>query len=87
MKTKTYVLFEPGGQKIRGYDNGQLVETRYIEVVPTDTKSPDRDAFLVLLAALQTDDLENCRVGFVDANGVGVYCGALGFLDGTETVP
>jgi len=87
MRPKQYVLYEPGGLKIRGYDNGQLIETRYIEVVPTDTKSPDRDNFLQLLTELQRDDLEYCRVGYVDDNGVGVYCGALGFLDGTETVP
>ena len=87
MTQKQYVLYEPGGQKIRGYDNGQLVETRYIEVVPTDIISPDRDAFAELLAKVPRDDLEYCRVGYVDDNGVGVYCAALGFLDGTETVP
>lgn len=87
MRPKQYVLYEPGGLKIRGYDNGLLIETRYIEVVPTDLKSPDRDAFLELLGEVNRDELENCRVGFVDANGVGNYCGALGFLDGTETVP
>ena len=87
MRTKQYVLYEPGGQKIRGYDNGQLVETRYIEVVPTDLQSPDRVQFLKLLSNAHRDDLEFCRVGFVDANGVGVYCGAIGFLNGTESVP
>lgn len=87
MSPKQYVLYEPGGQKIRGYDNGQLVETRYIEVVPTEIKSPDRDSFLESLAAMPRVDLEYCRVGYVDDNGVGVYCAALGFLDGTETVP
>ena len=87
MRPKQFVLYEPGGLKIRGYDKGQLVETRYIEVVPSEIESPDRDAFLKLLTAAQRDDLEYCRVGYVDDNGVGVYCGALGFLDGTETVP
>ena len=87
MRPKQYVLYEPGGHKIRAYDNGQLVETRYIEVVPTDIKSPNREAFLQLLSEAQRDDLDLCRVGFVDVNGVGVYCGAHGFLNGTETVP
>lgn len=87
MLPKQYVLYEPGGLKIRGFDNGQLVETRYIEVVPTDTRSPDREVFLKLLGEVQRDDLEYCRVGYVDDNGVGVYCGALGFMDGTESVP
>ena len=61
MKTKTYPLYVPGGHKIRECDNGQFVETRYIEVVPTDIKSLDRHAFLELLAAVQRDDLDYCR--------------------------
>lgn len=87
MRPKEYVLYEPGGLKIRGYDNGQLVETRYIEVVPTEVKSPDREAFVKLLREQERDDLKYCRVGYVDENGVGVYCGAVDFLNGTESVP
>ena len=87
MSPKQFVLYKPGGLKARGYDNGQLVETRYIEVVPTDVKSPNRETFLGLLGEMQPNDLELCRVGFVDANGVGNYCGALEFLNGAENVP
>ena len=87
MRLKQYVLYEPGGLKVRGFDKGQLVETRYIEVVPTSVKSPDREEFVTLLVEQGRDDLEYCRVGYVDENGVGVYCGAVGFLDGSETVP
>ena len=87
MRLQQYVLYEPGGLKIRGYDNGQLVETRYIEVVPTAVKSRDRDAFVKLLSEQEREYLESCRVGYVDEHGVGVYCGAVGFLEGTETVP
>ena len=83
MRPKQYVLYEPGGRKIRGFDNGQLVETRYIEVVPTDIASPDRDEFIQMVkqAQLTEEELGECRIGYVDKSGAGDYCSWQEFLD------
>ncbi len=83
MKTKTYVLYEPGGRVARGFAYGKLVEVRYVDVVRTDVASPDRDEFIHLVeqAQLTEEDLRECRVGYVDDNGVGNYCDWQEFLD------
>ena len=89
MTRKKYVLYEPGGRKVRGFAYGQLVEVRYVDVVRTGIESPDRYEFIQLVeqAQLSDEELRESRIGYVDDNGVGVYCGAVGFLDGSETVP
>jgi len=83
MKTKTYVLFEPGGRQVRGFSYGKLVEVRYIDVVRTDIQSPDRDEFIQLVeqAKLSEEELRECRIGYVDDKGVGDYCSWQEFLD------
>jgi len=75
---KKYVLFVPGGRQVRAYSYGKLVEVRYIDVLPTGIESPDRDLFLQKLRQknLSDDYLRDCRVGYVDDNGVGIYCDA-----------
>lgn len=82
MKTKTYVLYEPGGRVARGFAYGKLVEVRYVDVVRTDVASPDRDEFIHLVEQAQLTDehLRECRVGYVDDNGVGNYCDWQEFL-------
>ncbi len=81
-----YVLFEPGGRQIRGYEYGELKEVRYIDVVPTGIESPDRDEFLSMLLELNNDDLSGCRVGYVDEHGVGRYCDPLEFIDAKDEI-
>ncbi len=83
MTRKQYVLYEPGGHKARGFAYGQLVEVRYIDVVRTEIASPEREQFIKLVeqAQLTDEDLSDCRIGFVDANGVGDYTSWQEFLD------
>lgn len=83
MTRKQYVLYEPGGHMARGFAYGKLVEVRYIDVVRTDMQSPDRDEFIQMVeqAQLTEEDLRECRVGYVDDNGVGEYCSWQEFLD------
>ncbi|MCY4538537.1 MAG: hypothetical protein OXE52_09950 [Chloroflexi bacterium] len=83
MSRKTYVLYEPGGNLVRGFAYGKLVEVRYIDVVRTGIESPDRDEFIQLVEQQQLTDeeLSECRIGYVDENGVGEYCSWLEFLD------
>ena len=38
MRELRYVLFEPGGRQVSGYSYGKLVERRYIDLVPTDSR-------------------------------------------------
>lgn len=80
---KEFVLFKPGGRQISGYSYGKLVERRYIDVVPTSIASPDRDEFIQLVDEQQLTDeeLRECRIGYVDNNGVGTYYGWQEFLD------
>ncbi len=84
MKTSQYVLFELGGRTVRGFEDGKLVEVRYLEVVRSGIESYSRQDFLLQLrAALDefgTDRICECRVGYVDGNGVGDYYDALEFL-------
>ena len=91
MKRKRYVLYEPGGRLARGFAYGKLVEVRYIDVVRTDIQSLDRKELIQLIkqAQLTKEDLRECRVGYVDDNGVGDYFDALEFLanDGTMEAP
>ena len=84
MMKKKYVLYEPGGALARGFDRGELLEVRYVEVVPTDIASADRDKFVDLIKDLDSSYLEQCRVGLVDDRGVGYYCSVHDFLAGTE---
>lgn len=83
MNRKQFVLYEPGGRVARGFAYGQLVEVRYVDVVRTDIQSPDRGEFIQLVeqARLTEDELGDCRIGYVDENGVGEYCGWQEFLD------
>lgn len=83
MKTKKYALYEPGGRVARGFAYGKLVEVRYVDVVRTDVASPDRDEFIHLVeqAQLSEEELRECRVGYVDDNGVGNYYDWQEFLD------
>ncbi len=69
--------------RIRGYDDGQLAEVRYIDVVRSEIASPDRQQFIKLVqqAQLTDEDLSDCRIGYVDANGVGDYASWQKFLD------
>ena len=80
---KQFVLFKPGGRQISGYSYGKLVERRYIDVVRTGIESPDRDEFIQLVEQqkLTDEELSECRIGYVDENGVGEYCSWLEFLD------
>ncbi|MCY4466195.1 MAG: hypothetical protein OXE46_11735 [Chloroflexi bacterium] len=82
MTRKRYVLYEPGGRQARGFAFGKLVEVRYIDVVRTTIESSDHKEFIKLLeqAQLTEEDLRECRVGYVDDNGVGDYYDALEFL-------
>lgn len=84
MTALKYVLFEPGGKTMSGYSFGKLVEVRYLEVVRSGIESYSKQDFLLQLrAALDefgTDRIRECRVGYVDDNGVGDYYDALEFL-------
>ncbi len=75
MSRKKYVLYEPGGNLIRGFAYGKLVEVRYIDVVRTGIESPNRDELIQLVERQQltAEELSECRIGYVDENGVGVY--------------
>ncbi len=83
MRKKKYALFQPGGRQVRGFSYGKLVEVRYLDVVPTGIESPDRDEFIQMVeqAELNDEDMSECRVGYVDDNGVGEYCSWQEFLD------
>ena len=85
MKESRYVLFEPGGLTFSGYEYGKLVERRYIELERTDIQSANLEEFLRLLrAALDrygVERLNDCRVGYVDDNGVGKYYDPIEFLE------
>ncbi|MDE2821113.1 MAG: hypothetical protein OXI40_15385 [Chloroflexota bacterium] len=83
MARKMYVLYEPGGNLVRGFAYGKLVEVRYIDIVRTGIESPDRDEFIRLVERQQLTDeeLSECRIGYVDENGVGEYRGWQEFLD------
>ena len=93
MTKPKYVLFEPGGLTASGYSFGRLVEVRYLEVVRSGIESYSKQEFLLQLrAALDefgTDRIRECRVGYVDDNGVGDYYDALDFLanDGVISAP
>jgi len=82
MTRKKYVLYEPGGRQVRGFAYGKLVEVNYIDVVRTDIESPERDEFIQLVeqAQLAKEELSECRIGYVDDNGVGTYCSWKEFL-------
>lgn len=84
MTKSKYVLFEPGGLTASGYSFGKLVEVRYLEVVRSGIESYDRQDFLrqlrAALAEFGAEKIRECRVGFVDDNGVGDYYDALEFL-------
>ena len=84
MKESRYVLFEPGGLTFSGYEYGKLVERRYIELERTDIQSANQEEFLRLLRATLdrygVDRLNDCRVGYVDDNGVGNYYDPVEFL-------
>ncbi|MXX51478.1 MAG: hypothetical protein F4Y70_14140 [Chloroflexi bacterium] len=84
MKKKQFALFEPGGRQVRGFSYGKLVEVRYLDVVPVGIESSSRQDFLEQLrAALDefgAEKISECRVGYVDDNGVGDYYDALEFL-------
>lgn len=69
----------------RGFAYGKLVEVRYIDVVRTGIQSPDRDEFIHLVeqAQLSEEELRECRIGYVDDNGVGEYRSWQEFLDMT----
>lgn len=83
MSRKMYVLYEPGGKLVRGFSYGKLVEVQYIDVVRTDIAAPDRDEFrrLVEDERLTEEELSECRIGYVDENGVGTYSSWEEFLD------
>ena len=83
MSRKQFVLFKPGGRVVRGYSYGNLTEVRYLDVVPTGIESPDRDEFIQLVEAQQLtdEDLNECRIGYVDDKGVGDYTSWQEFLD------
>ena len=70
---------------VRGFAYGKLVEVSYIDVVRTSIKSPDRDEFIQMVeqAQLSEEDLRECRIGYVDDNGVGEYSSWQEFLDMT----
>ena len=86
---KQFVLFEPGGRQIRGYSYGKLVERRYIDIVPTTIASADRDQFIQLVEQQQLteEELSQCRIGYVDENGVGTYSSWEEFLDPATAEP
>ena len=81
-----YVLFEPGGRQVRGYESGQLTEVRYIDVVRTDIESADREEFLSMIKDLDCEFLKRCRVGYVDEHGVGRYCDPLDFINAKDEI-
>lgn len=85
MKESRYVLFEPGGLTFSGYEYGKLVERRYIELEPTQIQSANLEEFLNLLRAVLdrygVEKLNDCRVGYVDDNGVGNYYDPVEFLE------
>lgn len=83
MNRKQFVLFKPGGRVVRGYAYGELTEVRYIDVVRSGIESPDRDEFIqkVEQSQLTGEELRECRIGYVDDNGVGDYCSWQEFLD------
>ena len=85
MTRKQYVLYEPGGHTVRGFAYGKLVEVRYLDVVRTGIESPDRDEFIQMVeqAKLTDEDLRDCRIGYVDDNGVGEYSSWQEFLEMT----
>ena len=91
MMKKHFRLYRPGGRHVSGYRFGKLVERRYIELVPTDTASPDLKSFLDMLRDVhgETDDetFGQCRVGFVDEKGVGRYYDPLDFLKNEGNMP
>lgn len=93
MTKPKYALFEPGGLTVSGYSFGKLVQVRYLEVVRSGIESYNKQDFLVqlraALAEFGADRIRECRVGFVDDNGVGDYYDALEFLanDGTMESP
>lgn len=72
---KIFALFKPGGRQISGYSYGKLVERRYIDVVRAGIESPERDEFIqrVEQARLTDEELRECRIGYVDDNGIGTY--------------
>ena len=82
MTRKQFVLYEPGGRQVRGFAYGKLVEVRYIDVIRTGIESPDREKFIQLVeeAQLTDEDLRECRIGYVDDKGVGLYYDAREFL-------
>ena len=83
MNPKKYALFKPGGRVVRGISYGKPVEVRYIDVVRTGIQSPDRDEFIQLVeqAQLSEEELQECRIGYVDEKGVGTYSDWQEFLD------
>ena len=83
MRLKQYVLYKAGGRTVHGISYGKLVEVRYIDTVRTDIASPDPAEFERLLRQSQFSDadLEDCRIGYVDENGVGNYTSWQEFLD------
>lgn len=88
MSRKQYALFKPGGNVVRGFRYGKLVEVRYVDVVRTGIESPDREEFISMVKAQQLtdEDLRECRIGYVDDKGIGEYFSWQEFLDvATET--
>ena len=85
MTKKRYVFYELGGRTVAGYSHGKLVERRYLDIVRTETASPDLDTFLDMLRDLQRQidplTFDECRVGFVDDNDVGLYFDPSEFLE------
>lgn len=83
MNRKQYAMFKPGGNVVRGFRYGKLVEVRYVDVVRSGIESPNREEFIALVKAqqLSDEDLRECRIGYVDDKGVGEYCSWQEFLD------
>ena len=85
MRVSKYVLFEPGGRQVSGYSYGKLVERRYIDIVRAGVESTCKEEFLNHLRDANerfgVEKLRECRVGYVDDNGAGVYFDALEFLE------
>ena len=91
MMKKYFRLYRPGGRHVSGYRFGKLVQRRYIDLVATDTASPDLETFLEMLREVhgETDDetFGQCRVGYVDDKGVGLYYDPLEFLENEGSMP
>lgn len=85
MKSKQYELFETTVQTVPGFSYGKPVKVPFYSVIRKDIASSDRDEFTAMVKeqGFTEEELDNFRIGFVDSEGVGRYCGWEEFLGNT----